>query len=189
MSAKIILIVEDESTIQEQVVRWLISFEQTIFRAEHMVQAREILRDHWDEIELIIMDVMLPKDEKDAQKVKCLIETREEAYTKWLSLEDKRPSNGDLEWRKARFAVDALDREIFDLLDTEGGINLILEHVQEEKKFQKPVLYLSARENQSIRDKGLTLIAKGKSDWLVKPITEGEVTLAVKRLLAKGKGE
>jgi len=190
MAAKIILVVEDEKNIRERVVRWLESPEQILLQAEHMVEAREIMRDHWGDIGLIVMDVMLPKDENDAQEVKRLIEIREEAYNKWLGLEDKRQSDSDREWRKNRFAVDTLDRQIFDLLDTEGGIHLIQEHInEEEKRLHIPVLYLTARESQSLMDEGLNLIARDKSEWLVKPITEEEFSSAVKRLLAKRKGE
>jgi len=184
----VILIVEDEQALRHRIKQWLeLLGRPTFLEAEHMEKAREILRDHWDEIGLILMDVMLPEDESRAQQARDLIVRRESAYDGWLALEEEGRSDDDPDWRRAHFAVDAHDRQIFELLNVEGGIDLIQERVNQGGggRLQKPVLYLTARENQHLRDQGMSLIIEGKACWLVKPITSQDVLLAARRLLAK----
>jgi DNA-binding response OmpR family regulator len=186
MEKAMILVIEDEHNIRQRFVEFLKSPQRVISQAENMERARNIFRDDWNKIDLIIMDVMLPKNDVDSIELKKLMMEREEAYDQWLILEEIRESNDNQQWRRARFAVDLLDRKIFELLDDEGGINLIKERVALNggDKLQKPVIYLSARENRPLQEVGLDLIMEGRSEWLVKPVTEEEVKEAVHRLLS-----
>lgn len=184
----VILVVEDEETVRQQIVQWMESLGyRTFLQAEHMEQAREILRDHWDEIGLIVMDVMLPRDESDARRIRDLVAQRESAYSEWLALEAEGRLDDDPDWLRARFAIDSYDRQIFGLLDVAGGIHLMEECVNRYggRRLQKLALYLTARENRKLRDQGIDLIAEDEAYWLVKPVTAQEVLPAVRQLLAQ----
>jgi len=182
---KYILIVEDEERVRTWIRDALKDFysEWQYLEAEHMEQADELAKGHWDDIVLIVMDVMLPKDETDADAIKELIQQREPVYDKWLELEDKGLERTDHEWLKARFAVDVLDRKIFKMLRVQGGIELVENWARTNGgKLDKCVLYLTARENQAIRDRGMALVETSKVVWQVKPITSPEIRVAVKKL-------
>jgi len=184
---KYVLIVEDE----ERVRTWMQKFLSTLrdewqyLKAEHMKQAEEMAKKHWQDIILIVMDVMLPKDESDAENIKKLINERESAYDEWLKLEDEGLPRTDDKWSKARFAVDKFDRRIFRILNVEGGIELVANWAKiygRDGKLDKCVLYLTARENEAVTEKGKALVALGKAEWRVKPLTSEEIRSAIKRM-------
>ncbi len=186
MMNKLILVVEDEETIRSQIVNWLDNINNMkILQAEHMEEARQLLQTHSEEIGLIVMDVMLPKDKRDAEEVKELIISREKAYDDWLSADKEGKNEEDPEWRNARFLVDTFDRDIFKRLDVEGGINLILEYIKKKniEKIKIPLLFLSARENQHLRQTALELTTKECSEWLKKPIEKIDISAAVSKIL------
>jgi DNA-binding response OmpR family regulator len=182
-----ILIVEDESTVRKEAIEKL-DLIGTVIEAEHMEQARNILNKRWDEIALIIMDIMLPKNEEDSKQIKNLLEEREKIYDKWIDLEDEGCSKDDPELIKIRFEVDAFDNKIFSILENEGGIWLIQECISKygtNGKLSKPVLYLTARETESVCRKGLELLASDMGKWLIKPASPEQIETAVKLLLTK----
>ena len=181
----VILIIEDEQEVRQRLKELLRPGGYRFVEAENMEKARGILRSHWDRTELIVMDVMLPKDEADSRQLRDLMVQRGSAFDAWLLLEDEARPRDDSEWLRARFAVDWCDKQIFDLLDVEGGIRLIEERVNEsgQARLQKPVLYLTARGNQAVRDFGMNLVAHGR--WLTKPVTSQEMLSTVSELREK----
>lgn len=190
-ATKYVLIVEDEEKVR-RLVRTALS-EQRDWRnwkyleAEHMKQAEALAKEHWHEIVLIIMDVMLPKGESDAEKIKSLIREREPKYDRWLELEDAGSSRTDAQWLEARFAVDAFDRQTFAILNVQGGIELVENWAKtygHDGKLDRPVLYLTARENEVVTEEGMALVVSGKAEWRVKPVTREQVLSAVRQILS-----
>jgi DNA-binding response OmpR family regulator len=184
-----ILIVEDEEAVRSAIKRELRTIGQIETReAEDMQTARGILADEWDELALIFMDVMLPGDPADAARLKDLVALRDPAYSRWLKLEDEGRGHNDPEWLKVRFEVDAYDSRMFNILNVEGGIELITECAQKHGnggKLAKPVIYLSARENEAVRQKGLALLGGENSQWLIKPASPRQLLAFVKQVLTK----
>jgi len=182
-----ILIVEDEETVRKWVRDVLEGRGYRQFlEAEHIEQARSLMKEHWDKIVLIVMDVMLPENESDAIKIQELMEQREPAYDRWLRLEDEGKYKTDPDWLKARFDVDLYDRKIFEILNVEGGVQLIEEWGKEfgkDGKLDKPVLYLTARENEAVTKKGISLVVGGKAEWRVKPVTSEQLISGTKKIL------
>ena len=173
------LVVEDDDSCRVQIVKWLTYYEYFVLEANCMKMARDILLSRYEEIKLIVMDVILPENEEKANSIKELLKQRENAYAKWL-VQDEVCTDEYIEWQKARFGVDILDRKIFSLLDLEGGINLMYDMMKiKGDTINKPVIYLTAREEQSLRREGIGIINKGRSFWLVKPTTEEEFYSAV----------
>jgi DNA-binding response OmpR family regulator len=182
---KSILIVEDDQTLRDKIAEWLTFPGWYCVKAEHMEQAQVLIDDRWNEIRLIVMDVMLPKNESDAGRTRELAARREREYQRWLELEEAGASDNDEEWRKTRFAVDEYSRQIFSLVDVEGGVRIIREFLAKrgEEILQKPVLYLTAREDPELCAQGLALVASGRAEWLVKPVSPEEARAAARRLL------
>lgn len=182
-----VLIVEDEEAVRKWVTKVLRGRGYAMsLEAEHMEDAKSAMRERWADIAFVVMDVMLPRNAADAEKIKELTQARERAYDLWLKLEDEGLTRDNPRWMKARFDIDLYDRRIFDILNIEGGIELIKEYAGSSNgggKVNKPVLYLTARENEAAKRKGMGLVIAGKSDWLVKPVTEGMLCAAIRRIL------
>lgn len=165
----------------ERFVRGALPLGHTFIRAEDMETAREMLREHLPQLRLVVIGLLLPKNPAAAEELTGLVAEREEAYDAWLEVQD-RPSS-DPDYQRTRFAVDVLDREFFELCDDLGGFKVIKAIVGEigSAAGLPPVLYLTSREEISVRERALYAINRGY--FLVIPVTAQEVAYAVKSLL------
>lgn len=184
----IILIVDDDKSMREE-IRDFFRDKYPHYKcllAGHIDEAKGIMLQFSHNISLIVLDMILPRTAECATNIKRLSKKRGFAYDSWQALSDRNDKECHLDLRKAQFAVDMLDRQIYELLDVEGGTNLLKTYINESNpggKFDKPILFLTARENKKVRERALKLAVEGKAQWLVKPWLPQALASAVERLL------
>jgi CheY-like chemotaxis protein len=181
------LIVEDDKEQREAVTDILSEFFPEFHRekATTFECAIEKVKEKYD---LLIIDVMLPKDKTAEKKIEELEEKRYELLNQTIP-QSRNESDASINPRPSdqSYAVLAIDQEMKRHIEMEGGVNVVEEYrnntVGKDRICDTPVLYLTARGLPKLRQRGLSYISKNKVKWLEKPASRGEIREAIAKIL------
>ena len=184
LTGKVICLVEDDDQLLEQLTHEFIEKGATnVEKVQTVEEGRYLLEDGGTRFDLIVVDVMLPRTREDYNKIQQWKEELKAYRDTIIQNEEEGPDNDDFKRRLelARERRPLIINNINDLIDKEGGLNMIVDwnnHIEQEnikihdsaKKLKRPpVLYLTALGDEKTMDRGKR-IAGPNSYWLVKPV-------------------
>ena len=197
LDKKTICIIEDDDQLLEQLTHEFIkNGAGEVKKARIVDEALNILKTSGHNIDLIVCDIMLPRTWEDYKRIQQWKEELKAYRDIIIQNEEEGPDNNDFERRLelARERRPLIINQINDLIDKEGGLNIIqqwnklIEQKNDKindptKKFTSPpVLYLTAVGDEKNMDRGKR-VAGPNSYWLVKPVfVERIVNEAIKAI-------
>jgi DNA-binding response OmpR family regulator len=138
--------------------------------------------------DLVVVDVRLPPDEHKLNLFKGLQEQRRKHLRNLMGLPGAGEGEERDELRSLRSKMAALDTEIHDCIDLDGGIRMVEDWAKEMRKShgegwhpQTTILYLTGRTADDARKRALQAVTG--SQWLTKPVTSARVVNAAAALL------
>jgi DNA-binding response OmpR family regulator len=167
-----ILIVEDDKELAAYLVELAGSFTKlSPITANTMETARSEAEKH--PFDLAILDVMLPKTQKELDEIE-LFQSRLEELGELI-----RSARGRSKDERTQNMVEAarderarLQKRIDGLLVHDGGIQLVEAWHKQGKDF--PILFLTAVGSKEDAERGLQ-VASQHSDWIIKPSSSEEI--------------
>jgi DNA-binding response OmpR family regulator len=187
------LIVEDDGEQLETLKKSLgRDFGMDVHEAKNMADARILLLSAAEAYDLFIIDVILPHTASDAAEVEKLEKKRMQILLRengGSAAKGRIPPKSTDEVRR-RYEVQALDENIAQHQDQEGGVKLIREYRSKlpqgrnsEAPCPIPTLFLTARMLPLLEKQALGLIENGKGRWLVKPQRWNEIRNAITAIM------
>jgi DNA-binding response OmpR family regulator len=180
---KNITIVEDDENLRRHLVSIFSEYSNKSITEYFSIETamREIIRDA-AKIDLLILDVMLPKNDNDHHDLQEIIEeihSTQKEIRKILSEQ----SSEENEEAIARLRYDRVGYKngIESLIDMNGGISLATD--LRDNGFMKPIMILSALSRMDVQEKVIEQLGKN-SDWVVKPVTSSLLLQKCVNLLA-----
>ena len=180
-----VLIVEDEKYLAEVLSKRFYQFTsvQPII-AHYMDEANKYVLEEEIEFHLAIVDTMLPKSEGSYKSVN---EKKTELLNVRKKINSAREHSLDnkleAELEKYRYQRLKIIKSINALIEPEGGIDIIEEWRNQQKKF--PILFLTAIGKEDIAMKGKRIAGEKSSVWIVKPVNSNYMLKKCEELLAK----
>jgi len=182
------LVVEDDINREETLKVQLASQFNLIFVTNVKAAETVLTNGLAKELDLLIVDLMLPLDEIEAKRHRTLDAERmalfEEFASDTRSLESPRTfKETDRDQRLLN-----LDARVRKCLNMEGGIAVVeacrhaLADGDTPKPLTIPTLFVTARESPSLEKHALELVERGKAEWLTKPVTRQQLDDALERV-------
>lgn len=189
-----VLIVDDDEHLPQRLVNEFKRYGSESNVKHTVEEGLAELNDNGSEYDLIVIDVMLPKNEEDYKKIESYREELEECFRIIKDEDSADPDDEEFKrkWERARGLRPHLHKRITSLIRKKGGIEIIKEWLEQLKSEKAPpILYLTAIGDEAIMAEGIEATGAVNSIWLVKPVTvEKLLNTSAKLILAgKEKGE
>ncbi len=187
---KRILLIEDDQILSNSILSCLADIQNRfggkiaieMIREFHIQGAIEHLINNNEYFDALIVDLMLPRNKEDSDKLQPLNIERQRLLEEIIKKTNYSTEELDYKTARLRKQLDNLDEEIDTLIDLEGGYNILKEYAKhrEEPKLTIPIIIFTARGLEEIKDKCRSIVHPKCLKWFDKPEDEMEI---VKELL------
>jgi CheY-like chemotaxis protein len=186
MAKKKALIVEDDPRRRKPLERQLSGqFELEFFT--NIKDAKAKLKNGLDEgLALLVIDMMLPRDEVAAGKLISLENERLELFRKLANCSRESDSPDKTKVDSIREDIHCVDKKMQQHMLMDGGLEVIKACCGSPvKALTVPTLFITARKSDELKEEALRLVECG--EFLNKPVTDQMVKDALDRLFPNQK--
>jgi hypothetical protein len=194
LNGKQMLIVEEDEGL---ISRWKRSLteinisDKELVIIRNIVEAQQELCKNGMNYRIIIVDVMLPLNSKKLEEISKILEDLQIIRNEFLLHENQRNTTSETQekYEKARERRPILLEQINGLLVEKGGIELIDKWLINNLSSHPPILFITCKSEDYIKELGYKAAHWKNVAWVVKPITGRIFIESIQDMLNNYEGE